>query len=238
MRSHNLIRMGTMFLVLALFYSCASTGANRSNKPKVDESEQPIKFIFPAYKGNSEKPNVAVVDFTNDTPFESAVLGQGVANTLVTALVKSKNFHVVERSMLKRIFDEQGLGASGVLDPQETIKIGNLLGVQYLILGSISEFGVKSSHTGIGYGRDVDASIGVTRGTARVVLDVRVINPQTGEIVSSESGVGTHYSTNVGLAFKEISLLSGTVGFDQTLIGKATRKAVFDIVSKFISNGF
>jgi len=237
MKTH-LLKIAFTLLLMSLFMGCATTGANKSAKPEVDDSEKPVKFVFPPYEGNGEKPRVAVFDFTNDTPFENAVLGKGVANTLVTALVKSKHFRVVERSMLRKILEEQGLELSGAVDPQKTVEVGKLLGVDYMIMGSISEFGVKSSHTSVGYGGNVDASIGVTKGTARVVLDVRVIDPATGEIVSSESGVGTHYSTNVGLAYKEISLLTGTVGFDQTLIGKATRKAVFDIVSKFIENGF
>lgn len=225
----------SVMLVLLIFVDCATTSGGKQSIKTAEEDEKPIEFIFPEYSGTEEKPKVAVFDFTNDTPFESGILGMGVANTLVTALVKSNHYRVAERSMLQNILEEQSLGMTGVIDAATASRVGNILGVDYLIMGSISEFGIKTTRTGVGYGKDVDASVGVSKGTARVVLDVRVVNSNTAEIVSVETGVGSHYSVNVGIAVKEISLLTGIAGFDQTLIGKATRKAVYDIVNKLIN---
>jgi len=226
--------------IFAMSFSFIGCGGKVANQPieEVDEEEKPIEFVFPEYTGTGEKPKVAVLDFSNDTPFESDVVGAGVTKILITALVKSKHYRVVERSMLKGVIEEQSLGVSGAVDAATASKLGKILGVDYIIMGSISEFGVKKSRTAVGYGENVDASVGVAKGTARIVLDVRVVDPNTAEIISVETGVGTHYSTNVGVAFKEISLLTGVTGFDETLIGKSTRKSVFDIVNKFIAHGF
>ena len=221
-----------------LVIGCAFTAPGGSAVRTVAKGEEAIEFIFPEYTGTGQKPKIAVLEFTNDTPFESVVIGSGVANTLVTALVKSKHYRVVERGMLGKVLEEQNLGMSGALDSEKISEVGKVLGVDYIIVGSISEFGVKTSKTAIGYSKDIDAKVGLSKGTARVTLDVRVIDPVTAEIVSAETGVGSHYSTNIGIAMEELSLLTGVVGFDETLIGKATRKAVFDIVNKFIANGF
>ncbi len=239
MRDHRRLLTGVLLVVVVLFAAgCASTTTGVSADRTAPNSEQPIEFVFPEYTGTGEKPRIAILDFTNDTPFESYVIGASVANTFVTALIKSKHFRVIERSMLGRIIEEQNLGMSGALGAAEASEVGKILGVDYVVAGSISEFGIKTSRTAIGYAKDVDAKVGMSKGTARVVLDVRVIDPITAEIVSVETGVGSHYSTNIGIAFEEISLLTGVVGFDETLIGKATRKAVFDIVNKLITQGF
>ena len=231
-----IMSLNLAFYVLVI--GCAPTAPGRSTVETAAKGEEAIEFIFPEYTGTGEKPKLAVLDFTNDTPFESAVIGAGVANTLVTALVKSKHYRVVERGMLGKVLEEQNLGMSGALGTEQFSEVGKVLGVDYIIMGSISEFGIKTSQTAIGYSKDVDAKVGMSKGTARVTLDVRIIDPVTAEIVTVETGVGSHYSTNVGIAVEELSLLTGVVGFDETLIGKATRKAVFDIVNKFITNGF
>ncbi|UCD36895.1 MAG: hypothetical protein JSW54_08620 [Fidelibacterota bacterium] len=239
MQFHRYLLMGIIpFLVALAVGGCAATSGGASPVETAAKSEAPIEFIFPEYTGPGEKPKIAVVDFTNDTPFESDVIGAGVANTFITALVKSRHYRVIERSMLGRIIEEQNLGMSGALDAAEASEVGKILGVDYIVAGSISEFGVKTSRTAVGYSRDVAAKVGVSKGTARVALDVRVIDPNTAEVVTVETGVGSHFSSNIGVAFEEISLLTGVVGFDETLIGKATRKAVFDIVNKFIIQGF
>ena len=238
MKTYRMSAVFTCVLSLLFLAGCVTTGAGVRARPTAAEEEKPIEFVFPEYTGTGEKPKIAVFDFSNDTPFESAVIGAGVANTLVSALVKSKHYIVLERTMLHKIIKEQSLGMTGAMDAATASEVGKLLGVDYMIAGSITEFGIKTTRTGIGFGKEVDASVSVSKGTARVVLDIRIIDPNTAAIVASETGVGTHFSTNLGLAFEEISLLAGIVGFDQTLIGKATRKAVFDIVNRFITTGF
>ena len=238
MKTHRMSAVFTCVLSLLFLAGCATTGAGVRARPTAAEEEKPIEFVFPEYTGTGEKPRIAVFDFSNDTPFESAVIGAGVANTMVSALVKSKHYIVLERTMLHKIIKEQSLGMTGAMDAATASEVGKLLGVDYMIAGSITEFGIKTTRTGIGFGKEVDASVSVSKGTARVVLDIRIIDPNTAAIVASETGVGTHFSTNLGLAFEERSLLAGIVGFDQTLIGKATRKAVFDIVNRFITTGF
>lgn len=237
MRVQEFCFISLIVLSQFILVGCSSTMAGPSS-PAPSEEERPIEFVFPEYTGTAEKTKIAVFEFSNDTPFESTIIGAGVANTLVTALVKSKHYIVVERSMLQKIMAEQNLGMTGAIDAATASQVGKVLGLDYIITGSISEFGVKSERTAIGYGKEVVASVGFSKGTARIVLDVRVIDPITAAIVSSETGVGTHFSTNIGLAYEQITFLTGTVGFDQTLIGKATRKAVLDIVHKFINNPF
>ncbi|MBI4652343.1 hypothetical protein HY745_13925 [Candidatus Desantisbacteria bacterium] len=70
-------------------------------------------------------------------------VGTGIADMMVTALVKTNKFMVIEREKLNKIMEEQQLGASGAITTQTAAKIGQLLGVNYIITGSVTEFGVK-----------------------------------------------------------------------------------------------
>jgi len=219
------------------FIECATTQPSTTTQT-AEKSEEPIEFVFPPYTGEQEKPEITVLTFTNNTPFESDALGEGVANTLITALVKTHHFIVIERNRLDQVIKEQNLGMAGLIDSQSASKVGQLLGIDYIVTGGITEFGIKKSGTAIGYGGEVDAGIGLEKGTARIVLDARVIDVESGGIIFAETGVGTHFSTNIGVAFEEISLMSGTTGFDGTLAGKATRKAVYDITKKLIKGNF
>ena len=56
---------------------------------------------------------------------------------LTTALVKAGKFNVIERQELDKVLDEQKLGASGLVIAESAPKVGKLLGVELLVIGSI-----------------------------------------------------------------------------------------------------
>jgi hypothetical protein len=66
---------------------------------------------------------------------------------LITAMKRSGRFLLVERERLDRVLEEQALGQTGALDPNTRAKVGQVLGAQYIILGTVTEFGFKESET-------------------------------------------------------------------------------------------
>src|SRR6266849_3978669 len=56
----------------------------------------------------------------------------------------SSKFGVVEREKLKLAMQEQGLAASGAVDPTTAAKVGRILGVKYVVTGAIDMFGVAA----------------------------------------------------------------------------------------------
>ncbi len=76
-------------------------------------------------------------------PFEAmgsagSDLGNIVFDKLITALFNQERFKVIERNQLERILDEQKLGMTGVIDASTAAKLGKGIGVDAIILGSIS----------------------------------------------------------------------------------------------------
>jgi len=172
---------------------------------------------------SASKQTIAVLDFKNKSSYSGRWrIGRGIADILTTELVKIKLFKVIERSKLKSILKEQELGASGLVVSKMAPKLGKLLGAKYLITGSVNEYG--RSKGGISFG-----GFGIKSQTARVACDFRVINTETGEIVFADSGKGEEMNAGIKL---DRNIRFGSKGFDSTLEGKATRKAIKDMIKK------
>lgn len=172
------------------------------------------------------KKRVAVINFEDRAGYGHNV-GQGVSDMLVTALVESDKFTVIEREELDEILKEQGLGQTGLVTPQSAAKVGQLLGVQRIITGSITEFGSKENKVGGGIG---GFNLGVSTTTARVTVDIRIVNVNTGEIVMAKSAEGEDSSTgldNVGV--QDIDFHNSNT-WDNTQLGIASREAINECV--------
>ncbi len=177
------------------------------------------------------KKRIAVVDFQDKSGWGHNI-GTGLADMLVTELVKTGKFQVIERKELDEVLKEQGLGMSGAVTPQSAAQVGKLLGVELIVLGSVSEFGEKKSGIGGSIGR---LGIGgkFSKRTARAVVDIRLVNTSTGEIVLAETAEGKESSTSLdGIRVEDINFGNPTQ-WDNTILGKASRKAI-DKCVKFI----
>ncbi|MBI3812968.1 MAG: DUF4384 domain-containing protein [Nitrospinae bacterium] len=103
--------------------------------------------------------NVGIGEFTN-LDGEGSQLGKKTADGIEFELVKlvsGKRFQVVDRKNFAQIAKEWELQLSGVVDESSAKKVGNLLGLDVLITGTISEAGkdieVKAKILDTGSGR-------------------------------------------------------------------------------------
>ena len=86
------------------------------------------------------RTTVAVVDFT-DLEGNVTQLGRFIAEELSGALAeKGQGFEVVNRSNLRMILKEHKLFATGVIDQQSAMRLGEIAGVQALVTGTITPF--------------------------------------------------------------------------------------------------
>jgi curli biogenesis system outer membrane secretion channel CsgG len=180
----------------------------------------------------SLKKRVAVINFEDKAGYGHNV-GRGVSDMLVTSLVESKKFIVIEREELDEILKEQGLGQSGLVTPQSAAKVGQLLGLQRIITGSVTEFGSKQNKVGGGFG---GFNLGVSTTTARVTVDIRIINVNTGEITMAKSAEGEDSSTgldNVGI--QDIDFHNSDT-WDNTQLGIASREAIGQCVEFIVED--
>jgi hypothetical protein len=106
---------------------------------------------------------------------------------LVTELVKKGNFRVMEREQLAAIMEEKHLSLSGDIDPKTAVKIGKMIGVEYLIAGAVTEMGVADRNANVPalFGRL--PSVNVRSQKLDAALDARAFSTSTGEIVWADT---------------------------------------------------
>ena len=142
----------------------------------------------------STKPRLAVLEFKNKADNQWWYHGgaEAAQDVFVTELVKSGKFRVVEREQLAALMEEKNLTLSGDVDPSTAVRIGKLLGVNYLLTGAVTEYG----NTDVGGG-----GFGVSAGKRKFVaaMNARLIDTSTGEVVWADEASQEEASIKVSV---------------------------------------
>ncbi|MCB9058820.1 MAG: hypothetical protein H6627_09655 [Calditrichae bacterium] len=171
------------------------------------------------------KKRVAVVNFEDAAGYGHNI-GNGLSDMLITALVESKKFIVIERGELDQVMQEQGLGMTGAVTPQSAAKVGQLLGVELIITGSVSEFGTKQDKIGGALSNLSGFNLGVSTESARSVVDIRLVNTSTGEIITAKKAEGEESSKSLDNIGVDGINFNNSSTWDKTILGKAARQSV------------
>ena len=145
--------------------------------------------MWGAIKG--PKLRVGVVNFQNKTPSRVLGIGEAAAEILGTILQKTERFIVIPQQDLESILAQQRLGATGAINPDTAAKMGQILGLNAIVTGSITAY----SETEEGY--DYLVSKGKKQ-IARVTVDYRIVDTTTGVQLLADSGAGI-YEKSVGI---------------------------------------
>jgi curli biogenesis system outer membrane secretion channel CsgG len=168
------------------------------------------------------KPRIAVMNFENNSTWTwwGDNLGKAAADELVTNLVNGGTFTVIERAQLESVLAEQRLGGSGAVSAATAAKVGKVLGVQFILTGSITQFSIETTRAGF-------RGIGGSYSNAESKLDVRLISTETAEILAAMEGQG---NKRMGGGFFRGAGAERT--FDQGAASEALRPAVEQVVQK------
>jgi TolB-like protein len=82
-------------------------------------------------------PNIAVLDLDGNGITKSD-LG-GLSNRLRAELINTGKFNVIERSKMDEILKEQGFQQTGCTNTECAVEIGQLIGVQQIVIGSVDK---------------------------------------------------------------------------------------------------
>ncbi len=196
----------------------------------------PLLATSPARAAEEKKVRVAVIDFDTEalTPSWSygwhvRNLARAAADAMTTKLVQTGRFRVIERQQLDKILHEQDLADTGRIDPSTAARIGKVLGVQAVIIGSVTEFGISKTGGRIpqigrwkwGHG------IGGKIITGKTTVTARLVDTTTGEILGAYEAHGK-YTFGKG----EFSGARFGKEFDSAVATKVLNKAVKKIAEK------
>lgn len=174
-------------------------------------------------KYTGPKRRIGVVNFENKAPYAQGRLGDTATDILITELVKSGKFIVVERDKMDKILDEQKLGQTGAIDPATAAQVGKILGLNAIVTGSVSQFGVKKE------GKDFIVSQSKQQ-IVECTVDVRVVDAETGQVLLADSGKGV-----VRKASGKFLGMGNQSKYDETLEGEALRAAIVKFTDNIIS---
>ena len=166
------------------------------------------------------KPRVAVMDFDNKTSYGGWRLGRGAADMLTTEMVKMGTMEMFERDRLATVIKEQNLGASGRVDSGTAARIGKIIGVQYIITGSVTEYGRSKAGGGGG-------GVRVGKTSYSSTVDIRMVDAVNGRIVFADNGNHSISSMNV-----RVFGFGGGQSFNEKAATEAMRGAIQDLTQK------
>ncbi|MDR3349458.1 MAG: hypothetical protein LBO03_07640 [Acidaminococcales bacterium] len=161
------------------------------------------------------KKRIAVLPFKNESQMHDSFFGNGLDDHLNAGLFQTKTYEIIDRSNLDAVLKEQRLGATGIIDPQTAVRIGKILGVDYLVIGNIIYAGI-------------DDSIFLNTG-AKVSIAVRMIDVATGEIIFAEKADGRKNASK--LLEKYSNRYNLSLPDAKFIFAEAARRAVEKIVS-------
>jgi curli biogenesis system outer membrane secretion channel CsgG len=200
------------------------------------------------------KKRVAVFDFDFSAVGTAALgssvdVGRAITDLLVKYLVQDGTYSVIERNALDKIMSEQNFSNSDRANPNSAAKLGKLLGVDAIILGSVTQFGNDTKSTGAGGGGGGFGGFGLggfshKETKAIVNLDARIVDIDTAEILGVAEGHGESSRSSTSLTgggggwrgFGGGGVDFGSSDFQQTILGEAVKASVEQMSAGLIAD--
>lgn len=169
------------------------------------------------------KRKVAIARFSNETQYAKGIfydkkndpIGKQALDILSTKLSSTNKFILLERQDMDKIMEEMRIG---------NIDSVKRVGADYLIVGSVTQFGRKN----VG---DVNVLSRSKTQTVEAAVSIRLVDVSTGQIIYSEEALGEAETTN-----KTVMGLGQRTDYDATLSDKAISAAISKLVENIINN--
>ena len=164
-------------------------------------------FALPSWAGE-EKVRIGVFQFESKTSGVSQQQANAVMDMMTRALASSKSISVIERAQLDKVGKEIKLGQSGLVDASTAAEVGRVAGVQYILLGAVTELNKKASGGAI----PLFGNIGIATSSeeAQATIDVRLVDTSTAEVKLALSETGYSSNETSGLYLGGAVLAEGT----------------------------
>jgi len=211
---------------------------------------------LPALAQTKRSMEVEAFDFSTVQSAVSAIfgtnvdIGRGIQSLMVKRIATDNQFTVVERAKIATVMHEQDFDASNRVKKGTGARIGQIRGADFTLMGDIVVFGRDDRRNGGGGGIGV-GGVGIggggykSTGRAVVVLDYRLVDNETSEILASGEARGESKRDSkggFGGMFVGGVLVGGGFGsnasnFGQTIIGEAVMDACDHLAQDLAQRG-
>ncbi len=191
-------------------------------------------FTSTAHAQNFDKPKIAVIDFAQ---FNGAItsdlnadkVGKMCVDYIWEAMVDSGEFFVVDKDFVAEKLSAEKFEGEGIISPSIIRKIGEIVGVDYLIIGGVYGVGNDQSVLEI-------VSNGAKINSVKACLIARMVEVRTGKILKMAKGRGESKSSLVKAGEDKFGFITvGTKKVPQVSVHNAIEKAARALVEDFIS---
>lgn len=208
--------MIAVLLVVSLIFGGSAgmeTGVNQENRVEEEIVENPEQLIedvrlnvdqiisteenvttatqlLASLPDKEDKHKIAIYDIADKTgqysEIGSNIVSQGATEMLITALVRSRQFEVLDRVNFSAFMTEQSLVEQDRVISGQGPTIGGLLGADYVIAGAVTEYQIDKRSGGLGL---IVAGKGGTKeyAIASCAVDIRVTDTTDGKVVWAKS---------------------------------------------------
>jgi curli biogenesis system outer membrane secretion channel CsgG len=183
--------------------------------------------LAPAASQDEGKVRMGVLRFTNNTSagWWSASVANELSDMLISELVSTGAFEVLERKEIEAVLGEQDLGASGRIDGATKAKIGKLRGARYLVAATVSAYeeDVKGGGGGVSF---KGLSVGGKKDKTYIAVDLKVIDTTTGAIADARTIEAESKGSGLGAGLNIRNFSIQGAGYQKTPAGKAIRACI------------
>ncbi len=200
--------------IISIAISCTTQKSIVRVEPQIQQIQKEEQFL---------KRKVAIARFSNETEYAKGVfydkandpVGKQAVDILSTKLASTNKFILLERQDMDKILEEMKIAGNEGFQK---------VGADYIIIGSITEFGRKN----VG---DVNAFSRTKTQTVQAGVSIRLIDVSTGQIIYSEEAKGEAETMN-----KTVMGFGERTDYDATLSDKAISAAISKLVENIINN--
>ena len=196
-------------------------------------------MLFPTSCHAAGKKTIVVNDFA--TLRYAYGLENVISNMIISELTGSGIFTVLEKKNFDDIKREQADCLTGIYSKTNCPQVGKAHGAEIQLFGVLAEIGIEQKDMNVGSYLKNSNFTNLKRRvvTARVKIDIRIVDGTTRGILLATSGMGAETDKDwqgVGSfdnVFSHIEI--GNREWEQSFVGKAVRRAVQDVVRQIVS---
>lgn len=159
----NTLFISIILLTVLNLNSCTSLlSHNSASKSSLDIQIDDLSKQFVKTLSNENKSTLAIMDFV-DLDGSQSMFGKYLREELTIRIFRTNKVSVVERGMLEEVMEEWNFGAKGFVSEKTASRIGQLLGVEAITIGTITDLGED------------------------IKINARIIEVETGKLISVAS---------------------------------------------------
>jgi len=166
-------------------------------------------------------------------------VGGGLSAMLTTALAESGRFVILERANLDRVIGEQQIKTANAADPKAGPELGRITAAQFIVIGSVTEFGAEDKgstvNIGVSGARGLGGLLGLKKTEGAVALDLRVVDTTTSQVVQTLKVREPISNTSLSASTNYRAMSLGEDAFNNTPLGEATRHALEKAVAEIVA---